>query len=104
MYTHNQCIYLSISLYIHLYIYIYIYGYDIIVMIIMFITLGGLGPFDRPLFPRHLRLFAHGGGEDEGPADTAMLHTASPPTKSLDFGGFDSSKLLIPSGGNSHVR
>ena len=26
------------------------------------------------------------------------------PTKSLDFRGFDSSKLLIIRGGNSHVR
>ena len=30
--------------------------------------------------------------------------TLSPPTKSLDFRGFDSSKLLILRGGNSHVR
>ena len=30
--------------------------------------------------------------------------TPSPPTKSLDFRGFDSSKLLILKGGNSHVR
>ena len=30
--------------------------------------------------------------------------TPSPPTKSFDFGGFDSSKLLILKGGNSHVR
>ena len=30
--------------------------------------------------------------------------TPSPPTKSSDFGGFDSSRLLIPRGGNSHVR
>ena len=28
----------------------------------------------------------------------------SPPTKSLDFRGFDSSRLLILRGGNSHVR
>ena len=28
----------------------------------------------------------------------------SPPTKSSGFGGFDSSKLLILRGGNSHVR
>ena len=31
-------------------------------------------------------------------------HTPSPPIKSLDFRGFDSSKLLILKGGNSHVR
>ena len=30
--------------------------------------------------------------------------TPSPPTKSLGFRGFDSSKLLILKGGNSHVR
>ena len=30
--------------------------------------------------------------------------TPSPPIKSLDFRGFDSSKLLILRGGNSHVR
>ena len=29
--------------------------------------------------------------------------TPSPPTKSLDFGGFESSRLLILRGGNSHV-
>ena len=29
--------------------------------------------------------------------------TPSPPTKSLDFRGFDSSKLLILRGGNSHA-
>ena len=30
--------------------------------------------------------------------------TPSPPTKSFDFIGFESSKLLIQKGGNSHVR
>ena len=29
---------------------------------------------------------------------------ASPPTKCLGFRGFDSSKLLVLKGGNSHVR
>ena len=33
-----------------------------------------------------------------------IISTPSPPTKSLDFSGFDSSKLLILEGGNSHVR
>ena len=36
--------------------------------------------------------------------DTIISSTPSPPTKSLDFRGFDSSKLLILKGGNSHVR
>ena len=31
-------------------------------------------------------------------------HTPSPPTKSFDVRGFDSSKLLILRGGNSYVR
>ena len=31
-------------------------------------------------------------------------NTPSPPTKTFDFGGFDSSKLLILRGGNSHVK
>ena len=30
--------------------------------------------------------------------------TPSPPTKSLGFRGFDSSRLIILRGGNSHVR
>ena len=30
--------------------------------------------------------------------------TPSPPTKSFDFRGFDSNRLLILRGGNSHVR
>ena len=33
-----------------------------------------------------------------------LLYTPSPPIKSLGFRGFDSSKLLILKGGNSHVR
>ena len=31
-------------------------------------------------------------------------HTPSPPTKSLDFRGFDSSRLLILRGGNPNVH
>ena len=34
----------------------------------------------------------------------SACHTPIPPTKSLGFGGFDSSKLLILKVGNSHVR
>ena len=30
--------------------------------------------------------------------------TPGPPTKSFDFGGFDSSKLLIIKGGNYHIH
>ena len=35
---------------------------------------------------------------------TASRDTPSPPIKSLDFRGFDSSRLSILRGGNSHVR
>ena len=34
----------------------------------------------------------------------SLMGTPSPPTKSLDFRGFDSSRLLILWGWNSHVR
>ena len=34
----------------------------------------------------------------------AKGHTPSPPTKSFDFRGFDSSRLFILRGGNSQVR
>ena len=33
-----------------------------------------------------------------------LVNAPSPPTKSLGFGGFDLSRLLILKGGNSHVR
>ena len=33
-----------------------------------------------------------------------IIITPSPPTKSFDFRGFDSSRLLILRGGNFHVR
>ena len=33
-----------------------------------------------------------------------LVITPSPPTKSVDFRGFDSSRLLILRGGNYHVR
>ena len=35
---------------------------------------------------------------------TPTVSTPSPPIKSLDFRGFDSSRLLILRGGNSHAR
>ena len=35
---------------------------------------------------------------------SAKTNTPSPPIKSLDFRGFDSSILLILRGGNSHIR
>ena len=77
-----------IYIYVYIYIYIYVYEYDIP-------KLPRRG--SRP--KRRLR------------ENTAITHTQttiiimpSPPTKSLDFRGFDSSRLLILRGGNSHVR
>ena len=37
-------------------------------------------------------------------SDSFLLDAPSPPTKSFDFGGFDSSKLLNLKGGNLDVR
>ena len=39
-----------------------------------------------------------------GQGGMAIEVTPSPPIKSLGFEGFDSSRLLIRRGGNSHVR
>ena len=47
---------------------------------------------------RPLHLFAGSGRIGRG------NDAPSPPTKSLDFRGFDSSRLLILRGGNSYVR
>ena len=38
------------------------------------------------------------------PLHPLVMNMPSPPTRSLDFREFDSSKLLILKGGNSHVR
>ena len=68
-----------LSVYIHLYIYIYIYIYHSIVHYI-------IAYYSIDLLLR------------------TSASTPSPPIKSLDFRGFDSSKLLNLRGGNSHVR
>ena len=47
---------------------------------------------------------SHNGMPLECHTTMATQHTPSPPTKSLGFRGFDSSKLLILKGENSHVR
>ena len=73
------CIYIYISIiYIYMYIYIYIYY-------ISYTT-------------RARRSWADADASSRG------ICTPSPPTKSLGFSGFDSSRLLILRGGNSHVR
>ena len=70
------------SICVHIYIYIYIHDIYIYVYIYIYI---------------HTSVSRRDTQE-------AKLGTPSPPTKSLDFRGFDSSRLLIPRGGNSHVR
>ena len=60
----------------------------------------------------YIYVYVHGAGAGADAAANAArpektprsLRTSSPPTKSFDFRGFDSSKLLIIRGGNSHVR
>ena len=75
-------------MYTYTYIYIYIYTYTCI-------------------RKRHqklimsIRVTSKAGGEPHLGGRTSR---PSPPTKSFDFEGFDSSKLLILRGGNSHVR
>ena len=41
---------------------------------------------------------------DNAISELQVVRTPSPPTKSLDFRGFDSSRFLILRGGNSHVH
>ena len=47
---------------------------------------------------------SHTNNNDNNNNDGTTTYTPSPPTKSLDSRGFDSSKFLILKGGNSHVR
>ena len=87
-----MCIYIYIYIYTHVYIYIYIYIYTHIHITV------------------NIRRRLAGGGRpprrDQGRPGRgrARPYTPSPPTKSLGFGGFDSSRLLVLRGGNSHVR
>ena len=69
---------------VHIYIYIYIYIHTYVVIVISHIMIKGWLSYEE---------FTRLAGT-----------TPSPPTKSLGFGGFDSSRLLILRGGNSHVR
>ena len=80
------CIYIYI--YIHI-IYIYIYiciGLCVYIYIYIYV-LAGLASAERSRTYR-----------------SCVCLTPSLPTKSLDFRGFDSSRLLILKGGNSHAR
>ena len=72
-------------MYVYNYIYIYMY-----ISLLRGGERGGSGP-------------QAGGGVAAG-CLLRITNTPSSPTKSLDFRGFDSSRLLILRGGNSHVR
>ena len=85
--TQLKQIYIYIYLYIHTHIYIYIYIY-----IYMYLSLS---------LYIYIYIYIH---TSPGRASCVLYVTPSPPTKSFDFRGFDSSKLLILRGGNSHVR
>ena len=83
----NVCTYVCIYIYIYMYMYVHIYIYIYICI--------------------HIFIYMNRGSErreslSERPTVPAI--TPSPPIKSLDFGGFDSSRLLILRGGISHVR
>ena len=69
--------YTPVCIYIYIYIYIYICAYCICMYICMYVYIYEIR--SDPITP-------------------------SPPIKSLGFRGFDSSRLLILRGGNSHVR
>ena len=79
---------IHICVYTHIYIYIYIY---------MFIHIDTQQDWDcrklKVKIAECLGLNCGGAG-----------YKPSPPTKSFDFRGFDSSRLLILRGGSSHVR
>ena len=83
------CVYIYIYIYtyrwnyIHVCIWMYIYIYIYMITMIYKLLLSGSGQWSE---------------------STWVQGTPSPPTKSLGFGGFDSSRLLILKGGNSHVR
>ena len=84
------CVWILICLFSHLFIYIYIYIY-----IHVFVVVRGLAPEGPPEVDSILK---------PPPSSVRENDTPNPPTKSLDFRGFDSSKLLILRDGNSHVR
>ena len=86
-----KCIYTHMYIYIYIYIYMYIYIYTHILSLSNLPGPGAIFPdwaFEN--WPHKARL--------------GMISTPSPPTKRLVFRGFDSSRLLILRGGNSHVR
>ena len=100
-------IYIYIYMYIYIYIYTYIYPSISLSLYIYIYRERDMGSFRCALIGvpwclRMLSLFST--FESASRLTVSPKATPSPPTKSFDFGGFDSSKLLILKGGNSHVR
>ena len=81
-----------IYIYVYIYIYIYIYIMRVICLSLSLYIYIYIYMVHRLLLLRMLQRVG------------CDIHTPSPPIKSLDFRGFDSSRLLILRGGNSHVR
>ena len=79
------------NVYIYIYIYIiYVYVYIHIYIYIYICTSQRAAESDQPEDPRAM--------------NSKLPSTPSPPINIVDFRGFDSSRLLILRGGNSHVR
>ena len=107
--------YIYIYIYVYTYIHTYIHIIDIIIDIII-IPPAPSAPAPRASPVRRRYVFKTKKLNNNclhfsicacHPCAGAMLifaFTVSPPTKSLGFRGFDSSKLLIIRGGNAHVR
>ena len=85
--------YTYIYIYIHIYIYTYVLSASVIFMISEGSPVAGRGPASRPRSRRWGVIII-----------ISSSSTPSPPTKSLDFRGLDSSRLLILRGENYHVR
>ena len=78
----------------------------ITIIIVIIVIVRGSGPFMGICGQHAGNLWTKCGKPREDVATRAHLkhRTPSPPTKSLDLRGFDSSRLLILRGGNSYVR
>ena len=98
-------IYMYIYIYIHVYICIYVYIYIYIYICLYPCTFGRSHPCGRSPPGGRLWLTAHAGRKPRAAlAPCSPRLTPSPPIKSLGFEGFDSSRLWILRGWNSHVR
>ena len=100
IYIYICCVYIFIYIYIYIYIYVYVCCVYIYIYIYIYIydTCGAFWAQPLGILIRQVPFVAL------VVVQCRKAHTPSPPTKSLGFKGFDSSKLLILRGGNSHVR